>query len=376
MAWLGGWLYRKEITLSRASGAVSNYQMKLLIGESSGASGENVDCGGHCLSSFNDIRFTTADGTTLLDYWIESISGATPNQLATIWIEFDSIGTSATTFYMYYGNASATAYSNGANTFIVFDDFERGSDGDTIGGNWTETVAHVHISTEQKYAGSRAAKVVGGTGQAAATIPLMAESGIYAIRGRVFKEDAAGANIFTHGNGTKLLLIAYAATEEIQYYDGSFRGTGQYPSYNTWHLLEVLNINFTSGTFDVYLNGSLIKSGASMRASATAANTVRIQGDADADQDFWLDNFIVRNWRAIEPAWGSWGSEEYNPPLEADQTEAVILTDTFEPLHLVDQTAEQVTVTDQFDGDMNRRNVTEQVTMTDEMKGFDYHGKQ
>lgn len=218
--------------------------------------------------------------------------------------------------------------------------------------------------------------MVGGTGPAAATIPLMAESGIYAIRGRVFKEDAAGANIFTHGNGTKLLLIAYAATEEIQYYDGSFRGTGQYPSYNTWHLLEVLNINFTSGTFDVYLNGSLIKSGASMRASATAANTVRIQGDADADQDVWLDNFIVRNWRAIEPAWGSWGSEEYNPPLEADQTEAVILTDTFEPLHLVDQTAEQVTVTDQFDGDMNRRNVTEQVTMTDEMKGFDYHGKQ
>lgn len=89
MAWLAGWNYRKSIIVKRASGAVTNYQMKLLLGESSGAVGEQVDCGGHCLSSFNDIRFTKSDGTTLLDYWIESISGTTPNQLATIWIEKD-----------------------------------------------------------------------------------------------------------------------------------------------------------------------------------------------------------------------------------------------------------------------------------------------
>ncbi|MFA5324089.1 MAG: DUF2341 domain-containing protein [Smithella sp.] len=127
MAWLDGYNYRKSVTLSRASGAVSNYQMKLLLGESSGATGEDVDCGGLCLSNFNDLRFTAADGETLLDYWIESITGTTPNQLATVWIEFDSIGVSATTFYMYYGNAAAPSVSSGADTFIVFDDFERGS---------------------------------------------------------------------------------------------------------------------------------------------------------------------------------------------------------------------------------------------------------
>ena len=77
MGWLSGWTYRKSITLSRASGAVSNYQMQLLVGESSGATGEDVDCGGNCLSTFNDLRFTTSDGETLLDYWIESISGTT-----------------------------------------------------------------------------------------------------------------------------------------------------------------------------------------------------------------------------------------------------------------------------------------------------------
>jgi len=103
VAWLTGWTYRKSITLSRASGAVTNYQMKLLVGESAGATGEDVDCNGHVQTDFDDLRFTTSDGQTLLDYWIESITGTTPNQLATVWIEFDSIGTGATTFYMYYG---------------------------------------------------------------------------------------------------------------------------------------------------------------------------------------------------------------------------------------------------------------------------------
>ena len=50
MGWLGGWTYRKSITLSRASGAVTAYQMRLLVGQSSGASGEDVDCGNLCRS--------------------------------------------------------------------------------------------------------------------------------------------------------------------------------------------------------------------------------------------------------------------------------------------------------------------------------------
>jgi len=126
MAWLTGWTYRKEVTLSRASGTVSDYQMKLLVGESAGATGEDVDCNSHCQTDFDDLRFTTSDGTTLLDYWIESITGATPNQLATVWIEFDSIGTGATTFYMYYGKADAISGSHGKQTFLLFDDFLDG----------------------------------------------------------------------------------------------------------------------------------------------------------------------------------------------------------------------------------------------------------
>jgi predicted GH43/DUF377 family glycosyl hydrolase len=116
MAWLTGWSYRKSITLSRAASAVTDYQMKLLVGESAGATGEDVDCNSYCQTDFGDLRFTNSDGTTPLSHWIESITGTTPNQLATIWIKFDSIGTGATTFYMYYGNAGRVAvYYNGQN---------------------------------------------------------------------------------------------------------------------------------------------------------------------------------------------------------------------------------------------------------------------
>jgi hypothetical protein len=136
MAWLSGWTHRKKVTLSRASGAVTNYQMKLLVGESSGAIGEDVNCEGNCKSDFSDLRFTTSDEETLLSYYIESITGVTPNQIATVWVEFNSIGTGATTFYMYYGKADATAVSDIDDAFIFGDDLSQ----DTAGNDpskWT-----------------------------------------------------------------------------------------------------------------------------------------------------------------------------------------------------------------------------------------------
>ena len=115
MAWLSGWNYRKSITLSRASGAVTLYQLKLLVGESAGSGTNDVHCAGHCQSGLQDVVFTNSDGQTLLDFWIEKFTGDSPNQVGTFWIEFDSIGTGATTFYMYYGKPVAYnfAYYNG-----------------------------------------------------------------------------------------------------------------------------------------------------------------------------------------------------------------------------------------------------------------------
>ncbi len=343
MAWLTGYTYRKSITLSRASGAVTNYQMKLLVGESVDAVGEDVHCAAHCQTDFDDIRFTTSDGTTLLDYWIESVSGATPNQLATIWIEFDSIGTGATTFYMYYGNAGAAAYTNGANTFIVFDDFERGNDGDTIGGSWTEVTAHVHISTDHNYerGGSRCAKFVGaGATYPQATIPQVAADGTYAIQFRIWKEDAADTRTLNHGNGTRYAYVFVQADDNIDYYDVGTVDTGANLLVDQWDLIGIQNINFTGNTYDIMQAGSIIQSGAAMYTNAGFSGKVGMYGYANAaGVDYYIDDYIVRNFRATEPAWGAWGAENGN--YSATATDGILLGDT--PSNLWTGT---VTVTD------------------------------
>ncbi|GAI72931.1 unnamed protein product, partial [marine sediment metagenome] len=94
MAWLPGYAYRQKIPIKRVDGAVSLYQMKLNVHKGAGVSSGN-DCylKDHALSWTgtvpNDIRFTKADGTTQLDYWIED-SDANDG---VVWVEFDPIET-------------------------------------------------------------------------------------------------------------------------------------------------------------------------------------------------------------------------------------------------------------------------------------------
>jgi hypothetical protein len=96
--------------------------MELTVHKGSGTStGSDIYLNGRCKADFSDIRFTNADGTTLLDYWIENYTSSS----AIIWVELDSLPASPNSarFYIYYGNQSALSASNGSNTFILFDDF-------------------------------------------------------------------------------------------------------------------------------------------------------------------------------------------------------------------------------------------------------------
>ncbi len=275
---------------------------------------ENVNSAGHALSTFNDIRFTAADGTTLLDYWIESLSGTTPNQLATIWIEFNSIGTGDTTFYMYYGKSDAPAVSSGVNTFIVFDNFERGNDGDAVGGDWTIDQGNVDISTDHAYGGTRCMKLLGDATYPIVTIPVTASANI-AIRCRLWKEALAQTDIH-HGDGTTRGIIRFDTAENITIYDGvSYVDTTKNITADTWQLIEINNWNWTAKTIDVYANEVAAKIGGDISfASVSYQNEVALnQTITTAGVDSYVDDFIVRNWRATEPAWGSWGAETGAP---------------------------------------------------------------
>jgi hypothetical protein len=97
-------------------------------------------------SDFSDLRFTSSDGVTLLDYWIESYTASTS---AVVWVEVASL-VKSTTVYMYYGNTSATTTSSGDSVFLVFDDFNDGTIDSSKWtqqlGTWTETGGYITAS--------------------------------------------------------------------------------------------------------------------------------------------------------------------------------------------------------------------------------------
>jgi hypothetical protein len=128
MAWLAGWDYRKSIAISRASGAVSNYQMPVKVYYGSGSDGtetingisaSKVYISGKCLSDFSDIRFTSSDGTTVLDCWLIS---KVDESYAIFWVEYPLIGTGATTFYVYYTDRVETSISFNAASIVITSD--------------------------------------------------------------------------------------------------------------------------------------------------------------------------------------------------------------------------------------------------------------
>lgn len=279
----------------------------------------DLHCNGHGKTDFSDLRFSnSADGA--LDYWIESITGVTPNQLATVWVELDSVATTDTLIKCWYGNSEAVSESSGANTFILFDDFERGNDGDAIGGDWTITTGTVKISTSQEYSGARSAKFYGGATPGRAYIPQTAANGTYAIKAWLYKNHHTGyCDPFIHGNGTKRIIVGCDLSNNIGYTNaaGAWVDTGYDSTDSTWMLFEINNLDFSAGTYDIYFNDALIKSGAEMGNSSDDANVNRVANTSfTTSNDMWLDNFIVCNWRTTPPEWqGDGWSEEYVPAV-------------------------------------------------------------
>lgn len=112
-AWYStSWTKRKAVTITGSSaGAQTNYQVKI-----------TVPYDADMQADYDDIRFTSSDGQTLLDYYLES---KTNSSTADFWVEVPSIPASPDTVavYMYYGNSSASSVSSGANTFISGTDF-------------------------------------------------------------------------------------------------------------------------------------------------------------------------------------------------------------------------------------------------------------
>ncbi|MFB3919966.1 MAG: DUF2341 domain-containing protein [Candidatus Velamenicoccus archaeovorus] len=121
---LSGFLYRKQFMISGSSaGALYNYQVLVRVGESVVSNGADVTCNGHILADFNDVRFTLADGETLLPYALVGVEGKKPYRTASFFIRVPQIPQRGVPIYLYYGNPIAKSLSSPEDTFDFYEDF-------------------------------------------------------------------------------------------------------------------------------------------------------------------------------------------------------------------------------------------------------------
>ena len=106
------WHYRQPVIIS-SNALLSDYQVLIKLDES------NFDFTKADAEGW-DVRFTKDDGTTEINYWIESWNSG--SQLAYIWVKVPTLEIGDTTIYLYYDNPDASTNSDGSVTFNFFDD--------------------------------------------------------------------------------------------------------------------------------------------------------------------------------------------------------------------------------------------------------------
>lgn len=140
IAGIPGFSRAYRIPLTGGSGGSDGYQLQLLVGESSGSSGVDFHVGGNSQSFPSgedvggDFKFVKSDGS-VVPFYVERVTGATPNRVATIWVALPG-GTSADTIFLLSDNGlSIASQSSSADVFPAFFDSFPGTALDT--GKWT-----------------------------------------------------------------------------------------------------------------------------------------------------------------------------------------------------------------------------------------------
>jgi len=135
-SYMAGYMYKKQIDITGATGAGTNFQVPLLIGfqaNTNGGTGFDFHLNGNSQNfptgknDSGDINFGNLAEETAYSFWVERVTGTGTDAIAKVWVKVDASLENNNSIYCYYGNGSASNVSNGDATFIFFDDFEGAS---------------------------------------------------------------------------------------------------------------------------------------------------------------------------------------------------------------------------------------------------------
>ena len=316
--------YSKTLTASRPTGAVDDYQMVLYVGESSGSVGADVSCEGHCLSTFADLRFwNSPKGWLPLFYWIESVSGTTPNQTAKVWIKLDTIGTTDTPFIMEYGYASASAMSD-ADVVMIFQESFEDLNATTLKGQggWFYTT-YPRVTASNAYIGSKCMYISSGglyrgikhaitnvdTTDYTAGINISVSFAMKATD--VSQLNSIGCSIYQSSRGqlepTVYVKLSEGYLKTLDAGGATFTDVMAI-SNSTYYNIEIRIVD--ASTHQIWVNGSLQATNSNAFAIDNHVNVLHIEQETDTASVGYADQVIIRrNFVTNPPTWGTFGAE-------------------------------------------------------------------
>jgi len=316
---LSNWQYKKRITIAGSSGAGTNYQVLLKVGESSGASGCDFHVEGHSakfpdgINDGGDLRFTDSNEANLLDFWVEKVEGSSPNRVAYCWVKVTDDLESDVDIYCFYGNPSATSASDGEATFEFFEDFETWE-------GWTQySGGQVSQSSARVYNGTYSAHKTTHDDPAGAYKPLPSSLGrnialeVMVNRNSNFSGGSADRIGVIDDNGDGY-GVGYQHDQDKIFLDvrTNYTGSVTWGSVNTDHMDDwyklVLKIEPSDIRGEKWYQGTQEGTLSKTDTSYNTFTRFYIFGG----HDYWVDLVRIRKYVSPEPVFSSAGDEEVN----------------------------------------------------------------
>ena len=295
MGWLTGWAHRKKLTIGGSvGGAQTDYLRGIRACYGSGTDGTEVMggvtygkvyCESLCKTDFGDIRLTSSDGTSLLDYWMLDKTDSTD---ALFWVKTDIPASPNTVeVYFYFGNAGATTISDSTLNPVSNPDFET---------DYTGWILNLDD-----------ASCYGEAGQT-----WWSETGLASMRLRTHNSGAMG-------NGADITQsVNIPATGYNLWYSAycGYTGGGLDNNDICKATCDVGGINFwsqnfarTTGTGE-YNNQEDISAQSGSKIVKFRNERVAAGGGWYDSRFLWIDYVLVRKYVSPEPSFDSWGSME------------------------------------------------------------------
>jgi len=307
------WLYRKSHVINPASGAGTDYQIRITVHYGAGVdNGEHVYLNGKCRADFGDIRFTGSDGETPLFYWMEE---KVDGDYAIFWVRVEEdLSTNPVTIYIYYGNPDATTISNGENTFLFFDHFEDLS-------KWTQVEDSGYItsgvSASEIYAQYDVPQGTGNQRDAyeTSTFTLPASFGVkFKFKNIWYTGEIKPQFVILEAHSPRGPHNRYWRTNNAnwQYWvDGWYLIGGSAAEDGAYHKAEVLAVN---DAWKIYEDGVFVGSWTAITALGLplGIDFFVYAGYHNAGETR-IDWIFVRKYVEPEPSHGAWGPEETAP---------------------------------------------------------------